>query len=145
MYWVRGVVSAPCSGCCKAHTPFGLLLWPVGGHTLLMVIWGGAIGGVALSLLWPSAPKPLMAAIYVLFGWSFVAIGPSLFRAAGPLVLALVVLGGIVYTLGAVIYALQRPNPFPRVFGYHEVFHPCVIAAATLHFVAVSLTLPALA
>ncbi len=86
-----------------------------------------------------------MAAIYVLFGWSFVAIGPSLFRAAGPLVLALVVLGGIVYTLGAVIYALQRPNPFPRVFGYHEVFHLCVIAAATLHFVAVSLTLPALA
>ena len=127
------------------YTPFGLLLWPVGGHTLLMVIWGGAIGGVVLSLLWPGAPKPLMAAIYVLFGWSFVAIGPSLFRAAGPTVLALVVLGGIVYTLGAVIYALQRPNPFPRVFGYHEVFHLCVIAAATLHFVAVSLTLPALA
>lgn len=126
------------------YTPFGLLLGPGVGHLLLAVMWGVAVGGVALSLAWPQAPKPLMAAIYVAFGWSFAVLVPSLFRAVGPLVISLVALGGLVFTVGAFIYALKRPNPYPRVFGYHEVFHVLVVAAAACHFAAVVLTLPSL-
>jgi len=126
------------------YTPFGLLLGPR-GHLLLVVAWGAALGGVALSLLWPTAPKPLMAGIYVAFGWSFALLVPSLFRAAGVAVLGLIVAGAVAYTVGAVIYALQRPDPFPRTFGYHEIFHLLVVVAAACHFAAVSLALPALA
>jgi len=127
------------------YTPFGLVLGPGTGHLLLALVWGGALGGVALSLLWPRAPKPLMAGIYVAFGWSFALMVPSLFRAAGLTVISLIVAGAVAYTVGAVVYALQRPDPFPRTFGYHEVFHLLVVVAAACHFVAVSLALPALA
>lgn len=127
------------------YTPFGLLLNPGSSHLLLVLVWASALGGVLLSLAWPAAPKPLMAGIYVLFGWVFVTFVPSLLRTVGPAVLALIVLGGLLYTVGAVIYALKRPNPFPRVFGYHEVFHLFVVAGAALHFAAVSLTLSSLA
>jgi hemolysin III len=127
------------------YTPFGLLLGPGTGHLLLALVWGGALGGVALSLLWPRAPKPLMAAIYVAFGWSFALLVPSLFRSAGLPVIGLIVAGAVAYTLGALIYALRRPDPFPRTFGYHEIFHLLVVVAAACHFVAVSLALPALA
>jgi hemolysin III len=126
------------------YTPFGLLLG-AGGHTLLIFVWAGAFCGVVLSVVWPSAPKPLMAAIYVLFGWSFVMLVPSLLRATGSVVMVLVLLGALAYTVGAAVYALRRPDPFPRVFGYHEVFHLLVVAAAVLHFAAVSLALPSLA
>jgi hemolysin III len=123
------------------YTPFGLLLGPA-GHTLLVLIWVGALGGVILSLLWPTAPKPLMATIYVLFGWSFAALVPSLFRATGSTVLILILLGAVAYTGGAVIYALRRPDPFPRIFGYHEIFHLLVVLAAVFHFAAISMALP---
>ena len=126
------------------YTPFGLRLGPGTGYILLGFIWGGALCGVALSLAWPEAPKKLMAAIYVAFGWSFAILVPSLFRVAGPMVIGLILLGAIAYTVGAVVYARRRPDPFPRIFGYHEVFHLLVIAAAACHFAAVSLTLPAL-
>jgi hemolysin III len=86
-----------------------------------------------------------MAGIYVAFGWIFVTFVPSLLRTVGPAVFALLLLGGLVYTAGAAVYALQRPDPFPRIFGYHEIFHLFVVAAAALHFAAVSLTLRALA
>ena len=125
------------------YTPFGLLLG-ASGHLLLMLIWAGALGGVVLALLWPQAPKPLMAGIYVLFGWTFLALIPSLLRAAGPAVLSLVILGALAYTVGAVIYALRRPDPLPRIFGYHEIFHLLVIVAAGCHFAAIALALPAL-
>jgi hemolysin III len=127
------------------YTPFGLLLNPESSHLLLGLIWASALGGVVLSLTWPAAPKPFMAGIYVLFGWVFVTFVPSLLRTVGPGVLVLIVLGGLFYTIGAAVYALQRPNPFPRVFGYHEVFHLFVVAGAALHFAAVSLTLSSLA
>jgi hemolysin III len=127
------------------YTPFGLLLGPRGGHALLLCVWAGAGCGVALSLAWPSVPKPVMAGIYVLFGWSFAMLVPALLRAAGPVVIVLIVLGALAYTVGAAVYALRRPDPFPTSFGYHEVFHLLVVAAAVLHFVAVSLALPSLA
>lgn len=126
------------------YTPFGLLLGAGTGHLLLGLVWGGALGGVALSLLWPTAPKPVMAGIYVAFGWSFALLVPSLFHAAGVVVIGLIVAGALAYTVGALIYALRRPDPFPLTFGYHEVFHLLVVVAAVCHFAAVSLTLPAL-
>lgn len=126
------------------YTPFGLLLGSGTGHLLLALVWGGALGGVMLSLLWPAAPKPLMAGIYVAFGWSFALLVPSLFRAAGVTVIGLIVAGALAYTVGALIYALRRPDPFPRTLGYHEIFHLLVVAAAACHFVAVTLALPSL-
>jgi len=83
-----------------------------------------------------------MATIYVLFGWSFAALVPSLFRATGSTVLILILLGAVAYTGGAVIYALRRPDPFPRIFGYHEIFHLLVVLAAVFHFAAISMALP---
>ena len=126
------------------YTPFGLLAGP-SSHTLLVAVWGGALGGVALCLAWPTAPKPLMAGLYVLFAWAMTGLLPSLRHTAGMRTLVLVLLGGLVYTAGAAVYAFRRPDPFPRTFGYHEVFHLFVVAAAALHFAAVWLTLPLLA
>jgi hemolysin III len=126
-----------------SYTPFGLMLRPAVGHTLLAIVWASAIGGVILSLVWPEAPKPLMAGIYVLFGWVAAALIPAILRAAGTTVLVLVLLGAVGYTVGAVIYALRRPDPFPRDFGYHEIFHLLVVVAAVCHFAAISLSLHA--
>lgn len=124
------------------YTPFGLLLGPGGGHTVLAVVWGGAALGVLLSLVWPTAPKPLMAAIFVALGWVFIPVGPTLFFALGLSKVTLLLAGGLLYTAGAVVYALRRPDPFPRVFGYHEVFHLFVVVAAGFHFAAVAMVLP---
>lgn len=118
------------------YTPLCLLLGAT-GSTLLAVVWTGALLGVVLSVAWPRAPKPLMAAVYVALGWAFVPAAGGLRAALGGASLLLVVAGGLVYTAGAVVYALRRPDPFPRVFGYHELFHLLVIAAAAMHFVAV--------
>jgi hemolysin III len=119
-------------------TPFGLILGPGAGFTWLKVAWAGALLGVALSLAWPTAPKPLMAAVYVLLGWSNVPVLPAMVRTLGPAVMAAVLAGGLIYTAGALVYARKWPDPFPRIFGYHEIFHLCVIVAAVLHFAAVA-------
>jgi hemolysin III len=116
------------------YTPFCLLLPPATGHTLLAVVWGGAAAGVLQSIVWPRAPKAVSAVIYVVLGWVIVPVLPSLRATLGGGGLALLVSGGAMYTVGAVIYAARRPDPFPRVFGYHEVFHALVIAAAACHF-----------
>jgi hemolysin III len=127
------------------YTPVGLLLGPGPGHTMLAVVWGGAVGGVILSLAWPTAPKPVMAAIFVLLGWAFVPVGPTLFFTLGVSKVTLIFAGGLLYTAGAFVYALKRPDPFPRIFGYHEVFHLFVVVAAILHYAAVAMMLPEIA
>jgi hemolysin III len=116
------------------YTPFCLLLPPASGVRLLAVVWAGAIAGILQSLLWVRAPKALSAVVYVLLGWVVVPVLPSLRAALGGGAVALLAGGGAVYTLGAIVYATRRPDPFPRVFGYHEVFHALVIAAAACHF-----------
>jgi hemolysin III len=116
------------------YTPFCLLLGGRDGTILLSVVWGGAIAGVAQAVVWPTAPKPLAAAVYLLLGWVVVPVIPALRTRLGPASLALLAAGGLTYSLGAAVYALRRPDPFPRVFGYHEVFHALVIVAASLHF-----------
>jgi len=118
------------------YTPFCLLL-PGGGRGLLAGVWTAALAGMVLSVAWPLAPKWLMAALTVGLGWVIVPILPSLHAAIGTGGLWLLGGGGLAYTIGAVTYATRWPDPSPRVFGYHEVFHALVILAAVLHFVAV--------
>ena len=121
------------------YTPFALLVLHGGlAKTILIVVWAGAVGGTVLNVFWVRAPKGVTAAVYVALGWVAVAAMPQMTRAIGPVGVGLIMLGGVLYTAGAVIYALRRPNPVPGVFGYHEVFHALVVAAAAAHFAAVA-------
>ncbi len=117
------------------YTPFCLLLGGRAGTMLLAVIWGGAAVGLVRAIAWPRAPRWLSAAVYVLLGWAVLPVLPALRAAVGWGGLALLAGGGLLYTLGAVVYSARRPDPFPRVFGYHEVFHAMVVAAAACHLV----------
>jgi hemolysin III len=122
------------------YTPFALLvLAPAMGWTLLGIVWAGALAGVALSLVWIDAPRALSALLYVVLGWVGLVALPQLWNRVGAMAVVLLATGGLLYTLGAVVYARRRPDPAPRVFGYHEVFHVLVIAAAAVQFVAVAL------
>ncbi len=116
------------------YTPMCLVLGGRLGSALLAVAWGGAALGVVQSVLWPRAPRALVAVVYVALGWVVVPVLPALRAELGAWGVALLALGGVVYSMGAVVYATRRPDPFPRVFGYHEVFHAMVIAAAALHY-----------
>jgi hemolysin III len=121
------------------YTPFAVLvLHGTLAHAILIVVWAGALGGIVLNLVWVTAPKWLVASVYIALGWVAVAAMPDLASELGALAVALVMLGGLLYTAGAVIYATQRPNPAPAVFGYHEIFHALVVAAAAAHFAVVA-------
>jgi hemolysin III len=120
------------------YTPFAFLLENRAGWVMLGVVWAGAVVGIVLSVAWVGAPKVLVAAVCVLLGWAALPILPALKAALGTGAVVLLAAGGVVYSLGAVVYAARRPNPFPRVFGYHEVFHALVIVAAACHFAVVA-------
>lgn len=120
------------------YTPICLLALPAAaGESLLSAIWCAATAGIAKSILWVRAPKPVSAALYVGLGWAVVARWQAVVTGLGPVGFALMLCGGVLYTVGAVIYALRKPDPMPQVFGYHEIFHALVIAAAACHFVMV--------
>jgi len=119
------------------YTPICLLVPSAGGLRLLVAVWAAALAGVVFSIVLPHAPKALFATLYVALGWACVPVIPALAKALGPLGIALLTGGGVVYSVGAVIYAVRRPDPFPKVFGYHEVFHVLVIIAAAFHYLAV--------
>jgi hemolysin III len=120
------------------YTPFALLAFDDGiGRVLLVAVWSGAAGGVALKLLWIDAPKWLGVAVYIGLGWLAVWTFPSLVDAVGIIPTVLVGLGGLLYTTGAVVYATRRPDPVPTVFGYHELFHLLVVIAAALQYAVV--------
>jgi hemolysin III len=120
------------------YTPFALLAFDGKlADAILIVVWAGAAAGLVLNLAWVDAPKWLTALVFVALGWvGVVAVPEMLDLGVAPAVL--VFAGGGLYTLGAVTYALRRPNPVPHVFGYHEIFHVLVIAAAAAHFVAIA-------
>ncbi|MCD4550260.1 MULTISPECIES: PAQR family membrane homeostasis protein TrhA [unclassified Schaalia] len=107
--------------------------------TILLIVWIGAFIGILLNLLWPTAPRWLITAVYVVLGWVAIAYLPALWVAGGPAIIWLIASGGILYTIGALIYATKRPNPSPRWFGFHEIFHLCTVFAWACQCVAVYL------
>ncbi|MBE1485972.1 PAQR family membrane homeostasis protein TrhA [Plantactinospora soyae] len=120
------------------YTPFCLLLLSArSAAVLLAIVWSGAVAGVALKLVWPHAPRWVSAPLYLALGWVAVAVLPDIQDRGGAPVLALLVAGGAAYSIGAVCYALRRPNPWPTVFGHHELFHACTLVAAICHHVAI--------
>ncbi|MGV8848804.1 MAG: PAQR family membrane homeostasis protein TrhA [Propionibacteriaceae bacterium] len=122
------------------YTPLALLLLTGTSRILLLVsIWASAILGVLFRILWLSAPRWLYTALYIGMGWAAVAWLPQLWSGGGTLVIALIGLGGLIYTGGAVVYALKRPNPSPTWFGFHEIFHTCTVLAAGCHYAAIAL------
>jgi hemolysin III len=122
------------------YTPFALLLLPEDqSRSLLLIAWAGAVGGVLFRVFWVGAPRWLYTPIYVALGWVAVFYLEPLYRGGGPAVITLIAVGGLLYTLGAVVYGTKRPDPSPRWFGFHEVFHVLTVAAFAVHYVAVSM------
>ena len=109
--------------------------------TLLVIVWSGAIIGVLFRVLWVGAPRWLYVPVYVALGWVAVFYIKPLLTHGGWTILAFVVAGGALYTAGAVVYGLKRPNPSPRWFGFHEIFHALTVLAFISHFVAATLAL----
>ena len=130
-----------------SYTPFALILLEGTQQVVLLsVVWSGAIAGVAFRVFWTDAPRWLYTPIYIALGWAAVFFIPGFFRGAtdlglgvGIAVFTLIVAGGALYTLGGVVYGFKRPNPWPRWFGFHEVFHTFTILAFVSHYVGVSL------
>lgn len=123
------------------YTPLTvMLLERDNARVLLTIIWIGALGGVAVHNFWPAAPRYVYVPIYVALGWAAVLYLPE-FATAGPWILGLVVTGGVLYTLGALVYAIKRPRLNPAWFGFHELFHALTVLAFAAHFTAIALTL----
>jgi hemolysin III len=122
-----------------SYTPIALLVLEDPLRVIVLVsVWVGALTGVAMSIAWIDAPRVLVALCYVAVGWVAIVAMPQLFSHRGAAMPLLLLVGGILYSLGAAAYATKRPNPWPRTFGFHEVFHSLVIAAAVVHFVAIA-------
>lgn len=120
------------------YTPIAVLaLTRRAAITVLIVVWAGALAGVALQTLRPDAPRCLSVPCYIGLGWVAVFVLPELLQRGGTAEFVLIAAGGLVYTLGGVVYGLRRPNPVPAVFGFHEVFHLCTLVAAALHYIAI--------
>jgi hemolysin III len=121
-----------------SYAPFGLIVMSKGwAIPVLAVVWGGALVAIVFKLFWVRAPKWLSAAFGLILGWVGVAAFPQLLRLPIAAIL-LVTATGILYTAGAVIYARRRPDPYPHVFGYHELFHVLTVAAAACEYVVVA-------
>lgn len=124
------------------YTPFSLVVldgaarWVVFG-----IVWGGAIFGVVARQTIGRRGRWLFPVLYLLLGWVALGVLPALLREGGPIVLALTIAGGVLYTLGAVVYARQKPDPHPGWFGFHEVFHALTLLAFVLHYTAISIAL----
>jgi len=116
----------------------GLILPPDQTRLLLTLVWCGALAGAALQFVGGGATRWLAAGPYLVLGWVGIALLPQLLDRLGSIGFGLVLSGALLYTLGALVYARRRPDPRPTVFGYHEVFHLLVIAAAAAHYAAVA-------
>jgi hemolysin III len=123
-----------------SYTPFTLLLLEGTDRTVLLtVVWVGAGLGVLFRIFWAGAPRWLYTPIYIALGWAAVFYAPEFMASASTAVLTLMVVGGLLYTLGALVYGLQRPDPWPAWFGFHEVFHTLTILAFVTHYVGISI------
>jgi hemolysin III len=122
-----------------SYTPFALLVVRgTLGTVILITVWSAALAGAMFKLLWIDAPSSLIAASYVTTGWIALVAMPELLGRLGVVGAGALALGGVLYSVGAVIYASQRPDPAPAVFGYHEVFHLLVLIAAALQYAVVA-------
>jgi len=120
------------------YTPLCLKISLPWGIPILSVVWGVAGAGVLLRLIWLGGPRWLRVALYVTLGWVALVGTSELVQEFAPGLLAMLALGGVLYTLGGLVYAVRRPDPWPRVFGYHEVFHLLVIAGSAVHYAVVA-------
>jgi hemolysin III len=122
------------------YTPLALLLLPGStGRVLLWAVWAAAVAGIAFRVFWVGAPRWLYTPCYIAMGWVAVFFLPDFLRTGGVTVLVLVVVGGLLYSAGGVVYGIKKPNPSPRWFGFHEVFHLLTLAAFIAHYVGISL------
>lgn len=120
------------------YTPISLLiLKPADAAVLLTVVWVAAFAGVLKSFFWPTAPRWLNTSVYLAIGWAIAPFFGDLWAGIGLFPFGLIIGGGLIYSLGSLVYVRRWPNPWPLVFGYHEVFHLFVIAAAACHFAAI--------
>ncbi|MNL09420.1 hemolysin-III related [compost metagenome] len=120
------------------YTPIGLLgAGGASGAAMVGWMWLGALLGILKSIVWVNAPKAFNSTLYLILGWFGIALLPEVASRCGSLTVWLIVAGGVAYSLGAGVYALQRPNPAPLTFGYHEIFHGFVVLASLLHFLAI--------
>jgi hemolysin III len=134
--WVRRLDHAGIFGMIAgSYTPFGLLVlhgaWRI---VVLALVWGGTAAAVLAKVAWVRAPRWLSAVVGVSLGWVGVIVFPQVLAQVGGVATGLLLAGGVCYTLGALVYALRRPDPFPSVFGFHELFHALVIAAAAIQY-----------
>jgi hemolysin III len=121
------------------YTPFALLVLDGPLATAILAgVWGGALAGIVLNLAWVDAPKWVTASVYIALGWVALLAFPELASKLGAVAIAMIGVGGVLYTAGAVIYALKRPDPVPAVFGYHEIFHVLVIVAAAIQYIVIA-------
>ena len=122
-----------------SYTPFALtLLEGAARITILAIVWAGAVAGVLVKNFWRTAPRWVNAPVYLALGWVAIFYAGDL-ASGGPAVTTLIAVGGGLYTLGGLVYALKRPDPFPTWFGFHEVFHTFTILAFVCHYVAASI------
>ena len=128
-----------------SYTPFTLLLLDGAAQaTLLWVAWGGAAAGIAFRVLWSTAPRWVYTPVYMALGWAAVVFAGDFVRNGTPGVVLLLAVGGLLYTVGAVVYGVRRPNPYPSWFGFHEVFHALTVAAFAAHYAGISIATYAL-
>lgn len=127
-----------------SYTPFALCLLPSSqSKVLLTIVWCGAAAGVIFKLAWLHAPRWVSTPLYVVLGWVSVFYIRPMIDIGGPVVVSLIAAGGLLYTAGAVVYGIKRPDPSPRWFGFHEVFHALTVLAFTAHFTAAILVIGA--
>lgn len=123
-----------------SYTPIALMV--LEGHKswlLLLVVWGGALAGVVTRLTWNAAPRWMFVPLYIALGWVALTVLPEMAANAPLTANVLIVVGGVLYTVGAVVFATRWPDPYPEVFGFHEVFHVLTIVAAACHAVAIGM------
>ncbi|MBR5950822.1 MAG: hemolysin III family protein [Actinomycetaceae bacterium] len=120
------------------YTPLSVALLDKGTAILVLsIVWGGSLAGILMSVFFPNAPRWLSTPLYVLLGWVAIWFLPDFWRAGGPAIVWLVIAGGIAYTIGAIFYGFRWPNPWPRVWGFHEFFHLGTVAGYVCQAVAV--------
>ena len=122
------------------YTPFSvILLGNRGGTALLWIVWSAALAGIAFRVLWVGAPRWLYTPVYIGLGWVAVFYIGAILDTGGPAVVTLLAIGGGLYSIGGLVYGIKRPNPSPRWFGFHEVFHALTLGAYAVHYIAISL------